>query len=82
MTVNLQDRMQRYTPGQVTWPDLNRDRNCAECSFFYTGDAKFKGSGRCDLVRKYHKTIGAQFRGAEAIACPKFKVGTHEENKL
>jgi hypothetical protein len=81
MTQDLQDRMRRHTPGQVTWPDLSRDRRCATCKFFFTGDARMSGKGRCDQVRLRHKTLGAQFVGDMAIGCSLHEAGKHEGNK-
>jgi len=77
---DLDQRMLKYTNGQVTWPEPKLGKYCNQCRFFFTGDVRTTGKGRCDLVRLHHRSPGVSFLGTEAIACPKFEAGIHEGN--
>lgn len=77
---DLEQRMKLHTPGQVTWPELDTHRKCAQCDHFTTRDVsegrQGKGYGRCAKARELLKQNGAQFIGATAQACPQFRSKT------
>lgn len=71
MPTALEARIALHNPGQITWPEPELRRNCAQCGHYRPEGAR--GKGRCALVKAMHKVDGNQFVGAEAVACPQFK---------
>ena len=69
----LADRMKLHKTGQLTWPEPELKRMCDQCDHFTNAGVKTPGKGRCALVRAHQNADGAVFKGAEAIACPKFR---------
>ena len=73
---HLDDRMRAHTGGQITWPEPKLGKYCDACRHFDQADTSAarmaNGWGRCSLVEKHHATIGVQFKGQEATACPHF----------
>lgn len=74
---DLEERMRLHTPGQVTWPDVKSNKKCSSCHYFtdhgVSESRSALGFGRCDLAKEFLKVPGAQFKGAEAISCHKYK---------
>ncbi len=74
---DIEERMRLHTPGQVTWPDLETRKKCITCKHFSTEKVSegraANGYGRCGYARLVMGRDGAQFKGAEARACPKYE---------
>ena len=72
----LAARMSLTVPGQATWVDMKKKAKCVDCAHYADGKVtkgKFKGCGRCSLVRALTKKNGTLFNGKSALACSKFE---------
>lgn len=72
----LAERMAKFTAGQITWPEPKLGRTCDQCEYFSRNGIKTEGKGRCWLVRAHQRVDGLAFKGADAVACPKFRALT------
>ncbi len=77
----LEERMRKHTPGQLTWPEPKLGKWCSQCRHYLTYGVSHVEKGRCDLVKAHQRVAGAQFKGAEAMACSKFEEGVHPRNR-
>lgn len=78
MATDLATRMRMHMPGQVTWPEPELGKTCADCAHFNTKVFKTAGRGRCVLVAGHQGVHGMGFIGGGATACPKFRAGGTE----
>lgn len=73
----LEERMNMYVPGQVTWPELHQLKTCAKCGWFSTDGVRQKEGlppyGRCAAFRNLGIPSGKAFIGRAATACRYFK---------
>ncbi len=68
----LEIRMALHKPGQLTWPEPELGKTCADCAHFNTAPFKTAGKGRCNLVAAHQNVNGQGFDGGGATACPRF----------
>jgi hypothetical protein len=70
----LETRMSLHHEGQITWPEPELGKHCDTCAHFYTPPNALEGKGICALVEAHQNVVGKRFIGADAVACPKWKV--------
>lgn len=68
----LPQRMALHVEGQITWPEPETGKTCADCAHYSEARFTTAGKGECRLVRAHQNVLGKGFPGATAIACPKF----------
>ena len=75
MATALAERMRIHTPGQVTWPEPQLGKTCAECTHFITTRFKTAGKGECYLVKGHQGVAGKGFDGGGGYSLPTIQGG-------
>jgi len=71
--MELEERMQKTKPGQVTWANPDLGKMCLECAHLEPAP-KHKGRAMhvCKMVRVVSGMNGIPYDAVRAIACSKF----------
>ena len=73
--MDLQERMSKTVPGQVTWANPEIGQRCSACKYVQRHDKpKHPLTDQCKLVFMVSRRHGVPFNAKQAIACSKFEM--------